>query len=176
VRGIPSLNGFALVEKRRWWGIRESFFLMETSETGQEMDRYIREKLGDPQKKRGFTKAFAQWLSQLHRKRVYHRDMKTCNILISEDQEGWKIHLLDQEDISLDKKVGPRKLFESFLQLNTSTPRTVTRTDRYRFLKEYLRVNPILDPPDVFIRKLIKESRRRGILYVSSQGVIEESF
>lgn len=176
VRGIPSLTPLALVEKRRWWGLRESFFLMETSETGQEMDRYILERLGDLQKKRLFTKAFAQWLSYLHQKGVFHQDMKTCNILISENGGGWKFHLLDQEDISLDEKVGSGELFKSFLQLNTSTPRTVTRTDRFRFLKEYLRGNPVLNHPDVFIQKLMKESRRRGIVYVSPQGVIEESF
>jgi serine/threonine protein kinase len=176
VRGIPSLTALALVEKRRWWGLSESFFLMETSETGREMDRYILERLGDLQKKRLFTRAFAQWLSHLHQKEVFHQDMKTCNILISENGGGWKFHLLDQEDICLNEKVGSEKLFKSFLQLNTSTPRTVTRTDRFRFLKEYLRGNPVLNHPDVFIRKLMKESRRRGIVYVSSLGVIEESF
>jgi serine/threonine protein kinase len=176
VRGIPSLTPLALVEKRSWWGLRESFFLMESSETGQEMDRYILERLGGLEKKRLFTKAFAQWLSYLHQKGVFHQDMKTCNILISENGRGWKFQLLDQEDISLDEKVGSGKLFKSFLQLNTSTPRTVTRTDRFRFLKEYLRGNPILNHPDVFIQKLMRESRRRGIVYVSSQGVIEESF
>jgi hypothetical protein len=102
--------------------------------------------------------------------------MKTCNILISENGGGWKFHLLDQEDISLDEKVGSRKLFKTFLQLNTSTPRAVTRTDRLRFLREYLRGNPILDHPSLFIRKLTEESRRRGIVYVSSRGVIEERF
>jgi serine/threonine protein kinase len=176
VRGIPSLKPFALVEKRSVWGLGESFFLMETSETGQEMDRYILERLGNLQKKRLFAKAFAQWLSHLHQKGVFHQDMKTCNILISENGRGWTFHLLDQEDISLDEKMDPGKVYKSFLQLNTSTPRIMTRTDRFRFLKEYLRGNPILNPPDIFIKKLMRESRRRGILYVSSQGVIEESF
>jgi hypothetical protein len=102
--------------------------------------------------------------------------MKTCNILISENGTGWTFHLLDHEDISLDEKVGPGKLFKSFLQLNTSTPRSMTKTDRLRFLKEYLLQNPILHHPDVFIQELMMESRRRGIVYVSSQGVKEESF
>jgi tRNA A-37 threonylcarbamoyl transferase component Bud32 len=176
VRDIPSLTPLALVEKRRWSGLRESFFLMEASETGQEMDRYILERLGDLQKKRLFTKAFAQWLSHLHQKGVYHQDMKTCNILILENGETWTFHLLDLEDVLLDEKVRERKLLKNFLQLNTSTPRTVTKTDRFRFLKEYLRGNPILNRPDVFIQELMKESRRRGIVYVSSQGVVEESF
>jgi len=176
VRGIPSLTPFALVEKRKWGGVRESFFLMETSETGREMDRYILERLGNVQQKRRFTKAFAEWLSRLHRKRIFHRDMKTCNILVLEGGGGWAFLLLDQEDISFDEKVGSRQLFKSLLQLNTSTPKTVTRTDRLRCLKEYLRGNPILNDPDVFIRTLMKESRRRGLVYVSPRGVVEESF
>lgn len=173
VRGIPSLTPLALVEKRRWWGLRESFFLMETSETGQEMDRYILERLGDLQKKRLFTKAFAQWLSYLHQKGVYHQDMKTCNILILENGETWTFHLLDLEDVRLEK-VRERKLLTNFLQLNASTPKIITRTDRFRFLKEYVRLNPIIGNQKLFLRQVIEESRRTGLLYVSSQGVVEE--
>jgi serine/threonine protein kinase len=174
VRGIPSLTPLALVERRKWWGLIESFFLMETSETGREMDRYILERLGDLKKKRLFTKAFAQWLSYLHQKGVFHRDMKTCNILISENGGGWKFHLLDQEDISLNEKVESRKLFKSFLQLNTSTPRTVTTTDRFRFFRTYLRLNPIVRDRRAFLRRLIHESKRRDLVYVAPWGVVTE--
>jgi tRNA A-37 threonylcarbamoyl transferase component Bud32 len=173
-RAIPSLEALALVEKRRWWGLKESFFLMESFETGQEMDRYILEKLGDPQKKRFFTKAFAQWLSSLHQKRVFHRDMKTCNILISENKRGWDFYLLDQEDISLNVKVDFEKLFRTFLQLNTSTPGTVSRKDRFRFFNEYFRLNPIIKDRKSFSRHLIDESKRRELVYVAPWGVVTE--
>jgi serine/threonine protein kinase len=147
---------------------------METSETGQEMDRYILERLGDLKKKRLFTKAFAQWLSHLHQKGVYHQDMKTCNILILENGETWTFHLLDLEDVRLDEKVRERKLLKHFLQLNTSTPKIITRTDRFRFLKEYVRLNPIIKNQKLFLRQVIEESRWTGLVYVSSQGVVEE--
>jgi serine/threonine protein kinase len=174
VRGIPSLTPLALVERRRWWGLRESFFLMETSETGQEMDRYILERLGDLQKKRLFTKAFAQWLSHLHQRGVFHRDMKTCNILISENGGGWEFHLLDQEDISLNEKVREKEVFRSFLQLNTSTPKMVTTTDRFRFLRAYLRLNPVVKDRKDFLRRLIHESKRKELVYVAPWGVVTE--
>jgi uncharacterized protein (DUF1786 family) len=101
--------------------------------------------------------------------------MKTCNILVSEKAETWDFHLLDFEDILMDENVNRKKLFRNFLQLNTSTPRVMTKVDRFRFFREYLRLNPIVKDPKVFLRGLVAESRRRGLVYVSPQGVVTET-
>jgi tRNA A-37 threonylcarbamoyl transferase component Bud32 len=173
-RGIPSLRPLGLVEKRDWQGLRESSFLMEVSEADQEVDRYIIKSLKDFTERRSFFKAFARWLSQCHRMDLYHRDMKTCNILVSKDGDAWDFHLLDLEDVRLDKKVREKELFKTFLQLNTSTPKIITTTDRFRFFKEYLRLNPVIENRKVFLRRLIEESRQRGLLYVAPWGVVTE--
>jgi hypothetical protein len=68
-------------------------------------------------------------------------------------------HLLDFEDLLLDKKVNRKKLFRNFLQLNTSTPKVVTQNDRFRFFKEYLRLNPIVKSQKNFLQRLAEESR-----------------
>jgi hypothetical protein len=104
VRGVPSLRPLALMEIRDWSGLRESSFLMEVSEAHQELDRYILQSLGDFKEKRVFIKAFSKWLSQYHKKNLYHRDMKTCNIVVSKVSDSWDFHLLDLEDVRLDKK------------------------------------------------------------------------
>jgi len=105
---------------------------------------------------------------------MYHKDMKTCNILVAEGGEAWNFHLLDFEDILTDVKVSQKKLFRNFLQLNTSTPKIITRSDRFRFFKEYLRCNPVVKEEKIFLGELIKESRRRGLVYVSTHGVVTE--
>jgi len=105
---------------------------------------------------------------------VYHKDMKTCNILVAERGETWNFHLLDFEDILTDEKVNQKKLFRNFLQLNTSTPKIMTRSDRFRFFKEYVRLNPVVKEEKIFLRGLMKESRRRGLVYVSAHGVVTE--
>jgi hypothetical protein len=51
----------------------------------------------------------------------------------------------------------------------------MTRIDRYRFLREYLRLNPIVKNRKAFLRGLIHESRRRGLVYVSPHGVVMET-
>lgn len=172
-RGIPSLKPLALMERRDWLGLRESFFLVETLENSQELDRYICDGFENFKKKRLFIKAFARWFSYFHKKDLYHKDMKTCNVLVSENGEDWDFRLLDLEDIRLDEKVNEKKIFRNFLQLNTSTPKIITRADRFRFFREYLRLNPIIKNRKVFLRRLIEESKRRGFVYVTSQGVVE---
>jgi len=174
VRGVPSLRPLALMENRDWSGLRESSFLMEVSEAYRELDRYILQTLGDFKEKRRFIKAFSIWLSQYHKKNLYHRDMKACNILVSKVRDTWGFYLLDLEDVRLDKKVSGRKLFKTFLQLNTSTPKMVTTTDRLRFFGEYLRLNPIVKNRKDFLRRLIDESKRRELVYVSPEGVVME--
>ena len=173
-RGIPTLNPLGLAEERDWLGLKESFFFMEVLEGAQELDRYIVNHLENLKGRRLFTKVFAQWLSHYHDKDLYHRDMKSCNILVSKNGETWNFHLLDLEDVRLNKKVSERDLFKSFLQLNTSAPKIITTTDRFRFFKEYLNLNPIIKNQKVFLRRLIEESRRRGLVYVSPKGVVIE--
>jgi hypothetical protein len=100
--------------------------------------------------------------------------MKTCNIVVLRKGEGWDFRLLDLEDVLLDKKPGDKLLFKTLLQLNTSTPRVVTRTDRLRFYSEYVRLHPIIKDSRDFPRRLARESKRRDLVYVSSQGVVIE--
>jgi tRNA A-37 threonylcarbamoyl transferase component Bud32 len=176
VRGIPSLIPFALMEKRVWLGLRESFFLMEVSGEDQELDRYLLSRLSDFRKKRLFIKAFARWLAYLHQTDVYHRDMKTCNILVSENRGAWEFRLLDLEDIQLDEKVDERRLFRNLLQLNTSIPKAISGPNRLRFLKTYTSLRPIINDEKGFIRRLVHKSRERGIVYVSPSGVVEENW
>ncbi len=148
---------------------------MEALTDDQEMDRYLLKGFEDLKKKRFFIKTFALWLCGLHQMRLYHKDMKTCNILVSEREEGWNFRLLDFEDILMDQRVSRKKLFRNLLQLNTSTPKVMTKVDRFRFFREYLRLNPVVKEQRAFLRRLMDESRRRGLVYVSPQGVVTES-
>lgn len=174
-RGLPTLKPLALVERKSWLGLQESFLLMEALTDDQEMDRYILNGFEDINKKRLFIKTFARWLDGLHKMSLYHKDMKTCNILVREKGGTWDFHLLDFEDLLMDEKMSRKKLFRNFLQLNTSTPKVMTKVDRFRFFKEYIRLNPIVKDQEVFLRGLMRESRRRGLVYVSPQGVVFET-
>lgn len=174
VRGIASIRPLALAERRDGFSQFESFLLMETLANGQELDRYILGGFRDHGEKRRFIRSFAEWTSGLYDKGIYHRDMKTCNILVSEQGDGWEFRLLDLEDVRFGHRVGEGRFFKNLLELNTSTPRTITRTDRLRFYRACLRRHPVVRDSKRFLKRLSVESQRRGLVYVSFEGVIQE--
>jgi serine/threonine protein kinase len=176
IRNVPCLGVLAYVEKKSGLGIEESFLLMEASEKGQEMDRYLFKGFQTAQMKRLFVRTFAQWLSRLHQKEIFHRDMKACNILVSEEGGDWRFELLDLEDVRLDQKVVGKGVFRTLLQLNTSIPKGITHADRMRFYKEYCRLHPVIQDKKSFLSRLMQKSRERGVVYVTPQGVVEEKW
>lgn len=177
VRGFPCPKALAYVEKGGCLGLREAFLIMEASDRGLEMDRYLCVRVFNRHERRVFIQAFARWLSDLHLKGVYHRDMKACNLLVEEEERGrWLFLPLDLEDIDLDTRIDEAKVFRNFLQLNTSIPGSVTWKNRLRFLGQYSRMNPVIRDRKAFLRRLDEASRRRGVVYVSPEGVVEERF
>jgi len=148
--------------------------LMETFNGGQELDQYLCFEFKDLGEKRRFILEIAQWLSHLHQRGIFHKDMKACNVLVVKNEAAWDFFLLDLEDVRVDQAVTEEKLFRNLLQLNTSTPRSLTRADRLRFFKECVRLNPIVKNPKWFLKRLMDESRKRGLVYVSPQGVVTE--
>jgi tRNA A-37 threonylcarbamoyl transferase component Bud32 len=173
-REFPTLKPLGLAEKRGWLGLKESFFFMEVLEGAQELDRYISNGFEDFEEKKAFIKTFVQWLCHFHKMGLYHKDMKTCNILVSEKEDSWDFRLLDLEDVVLNKWVTEKELFRSLLQLNTSTPRIMTRANRFRFFREYHRLNPIVKNQKKLLKRLVEESHKMGLVYVSPQGVVIE--
>jgi hypothetical protein len=103
-RGLPSLKPLALLERKNWMGLKESVLFMEALAEDQEMDRYVLKGFGNFSKKRRFIQTFARWLGSIHQMDLYHKDMKTCNILVSERGETWNFHLLDFEDILMMRR------------------------------------------------------------------------
>jgi tRNA A-37 threonylcarbamoyl transferase component Bud32 len=174
VREIPSLTPLALLERRNRFFLKEEFLFMEAIENGLEMDRYILKNLNGIKLRRKFIKEFAQWLAFVHQRKIYHKDMKTCNILVRQNGNAWEFYLLDLEDIRFGINVNEKKLIKNLIQLNNSTPYIITKTNRLRFFKEYLRLRPLVSEKKLFIRELIKQSQKRDIVYVSSNGLIIE--
>jgi tRNA A-37 threonylcarbamoyl transferase component Bud32 len=173
-RGITGLKGLAFAKRTRCLGVREGFFMMEALESGQEMDRYLVKGFDGFSSKRRFIRSFAHWLSELHHKGVYHQDMKTCNIWVSEKGGGWDFTLLDLEDVALDETVNGKRLFRTCLQLNTSVPGRITKGDRLRFLRQYLAKRSVSLEKRKWAKQMMEKTRKRGTLYVAPWGVVRE--
>jgi serine/threonine protein kinase len=159
-KGISSIKPMALIERRNRLGLIESFFIMEAPEKGEELGRYILKGFKDVRRKIIFIKSFAKWLSDLHQKNIYHKDMKASNILILEKECSWDFLLIDMEDFEMGKSITEKKLLKNLIQLNTSIPNNIKTTDRFRFFYNYLRLNPIIKDKKIFIRRLLEAGKR----------------
>ncbi len=89
VRGIPTAQPLALVECQE-----EAFLLSRALTNFPRLDHYVLENFRENlnyntlQKKKRFITALAQAIKILHDKKVYHGDLKACNILVEELPQG----------------------------------------------------------------------------------------
>ena len=177
-RGICPMKPLAYAERRRLRLLQEAYYVTESLADDLEMDRYLIRMFEKHagQDLRKFIRHFAGWIGFLHRTGIYHRDLKTCNILIREKPGGWSFSLIDLEDVIQGAKIGIEKILRNLVQINCSVPRFFTYGDRIRFLKGYLGANPVAMDERAFIKRVLKESRSRGVVYVSPRGVVMEKF
>lgn len=173
VRGVEGVIPRALLERRRRGLLQEAFLIMETPPGYGELDRYLvkafEEQRHDDNRRKAFLDAFAGFMAHLYLQCIIHRDLKTCNIMVREENNGWSFCLVDMDDVRLDKKIGLRRLLKGLIQLHTSTPLFMEVGDRIRFLSRYLRLIGRDDIREI-IKEVIKGSRGRQLVYVAPHG------
>ena len=173
VRGIGRIIPQALLERRRMGFPQDAFLIMETPPGYTELDRYLVGTFGtSPQKgakKRAFIAALASFMANLYLLKIAHGDLKTCNIMVREELDGWEFGLVDMDAVRLDKKFRSRGFLKGLIQLHTSTPLFIGMDDRISFLSRYLRLIEKNDIRDI-MQKVINSSRGRLLVYVAPDG------
>jgi serine/threonine protein kinase len=144
-RGVPAPR--PLIWLREGFGpiaLRE-FLIMEVIPGAREFDRFLVGEL-DAGRLRGSDKAsliraFAEFVARLHGKGIFHRDLKTCNLLGSRgaNEGDFSFALLDYDDLSFPGVVSETRRIKNLAQLFLSTPVAFGRSDRSRFLRHYCR-------------------------------------
>ncbi|MBW2039427.1 MAG: hypothetical protein JRI46_07520 [Deltaproteobacteria bacterium] len=173
VRGIVGITPLALLKRRRWGLPQEAFFIMESPPGYIELDRYMVRTFGvslyERVKKRAFLRTLAGFMAKLYLLKIAHRDLKTCNIIVKEEDDKWKFGLVDTDDVQLDKGIPKKRLIRELVQMNTSTPLFIEMSDRIRFLVKYLKLIGRYKARDI-LPKVIRGSKGRELVYVSSEG------
>ncbi|MGR3294287.1 MAG: lipopolysaccharide kinase InaA family protein [Candidatus Scalindua sp.] len=130
----------------------------------------------DFKKKRAFINNLANTLGKMHNHNIFHHDLKTCNIMVKEKGESFDFTFLDFDKVSFNEEITVKKRVKNLIQINLSTPRLFTLTDRLRFLKEYLDQCDITNEKKNMLREIVNLSKREKILYVSFQGDVTEDW
>jgi serine/threonine protein kinase len=125
----------------------------------------------------------------MHSDGVFHSDLKTCNILVSEEssptseqcEDGEtaevRFSLLDYDDVTFGRCVCTRRRIKNLVQIFLSTPIALAARDRLRFLNAYASASGLKRRTRREIaRQVLERARGKEILYVGFDGDIIEKW
>lgn len=145
LRGIATARPLAVVERRRW-GLRgESYLATEWIEGAVNLHVYAWRLAERPfaerrRRSRQVAEALGRLLGRLHGWQLSHRDLKACNLLVSERPDGVDCYVIDADSVRVARRVPDWFKALNLARLATSqlAHPWVSRGDRLRFLRAYL--------------------------------------
>jgi len=199
--GFGVASPLALITDRRLGLVRSEWVIMEVIPGAIELDRYIVKRTADmwlPEEKICLARLFGRLISSMHSAGVFHSDLKTCNVLVSEEpglsddppaaarqdsnkaispRRALRFSLLDYDNVRFSRQVSWKRKIKNLVQIFLSTPLAIKATQRLLFLNEYaLHVGLNPNEKRVTARAVIEAARGREILYVGLDGDVREKW
>jgi tRNA A-37 threonylcarbamoyl transferase component Bud32 len=143
VRGLGVPEAYLMWEDRRGGILRNCGVVMEWVADGKGLDRYAAIHFAPPlgparfAEKRGLIRELAATLARMHRKGVFHGDLKAGNVLVRAGGISPRVVFLDLDGVRFGRRVGSNDRALNLAQLDCSMPACVSRWDRLRFLRNY---------------------------------------
>lgn len=193
--GFTEAGPLAIIRKSRFKVTIEEWLIMLAIPDSKELDRYMVNRIREgwpKEEKWKFLDNLARFMAGLHEYGVFHTDLKTCNILVSDEcsadldmkaADGREMpsicfSLLDYDDVRVQSgAVDVRMRAKNFAQLYLSTPSDICMDDRGRFIEQYLKFcgNINIDK-NRLIRLLLARIKGKSLLYVGPEGDISEEW
>lgn len=134
-RGIPTPASLAVIIAPVTTPGRSHYLLTRELAKARTLDKYMAG--ADSETRKIVLEILADFLAELHQKKVIHGDMKASNLLVVDGESGPRFYIVDLASMRLRKP--RRKDVELMLaQLYASIPLAVGRTQRLRFVIRYL--------------------------------------
>ena len=142
VRVLPAARPRAFLRRRGGGG-----FLVMDRAPGERLDHHVirlAREMGETSRVfasrvRGLGRAVADLFQDLHRRGVYHGDLKACNVHVDTGPDGTPVlTLMDYDRVTFpDRPLGRRRCIKNLAQLHASVPTQVGRTARGRWFRRY---------------------------------------
>lgn len=190
--GIGAAAPLALVREKILGVVKREWVVMEEVPDCLELDRYILKRKANQwtgEEKTAFVRRLARFIGAMHSGGVFHSDLKTCNILVSDGRSEHDpsesqspdrpsgFHLVDYDDVTFGTRVRPGKRIKNLVQIFLSTPSEIGGSDRARFLREYcLHTGMSAKERRDTARRVTAAARGRDILYVGFDGDVVEKW
>jgi serine/threonine protein kinase len=197
--GISCARPLGLVRKSTLGTVRTEWVIMEVIPGALELDRYMVKQISlgwTPDERKGLARLFGRFIGSIHARGVFHSDLKTCNIVVSDagstpeadsaqsTSEGSSkvyhsgtVHfsLLDYDDVTFAREVTDKKRIKNLIQIFLSTPIAVRASQYLLFLDEYaLHAGLSRNVKRGVAREVVRDSRGKDVLYVGFDGDVRE--
>jgi tRNA A-37 threonylcarbamoyl transferase component Bud32 len=199
--GFGVASPLALITDKRLGFVRSEWLIMEVIPLAIELDRHIVRRTAQqwlPEEKIALARLFGRFIGSMHGAGIFHSDLKTCNVMVSEDsaqsddppdiggtacdkvtspRRGLRFSLLDYDKVRFSRQVSRRRKIKNLVQIFLSTPLAIKATQRLLFLNEYA-MHAGLDPFEKrrTARAIIEATQGKEILYVGFEGDVTEKW
>ncbi|WP_339670064.1 lipopolysaccharide kinase InaA family protein [Dasania marina] len=90
--------------------------------------------------KRIIIKALGAEIGRMHKAGIVHGDLRPNNVLIELGTKAPRFHFIDNERNKVYRKIPNKLLIKNLVQIGMLASIDITKTDRVRFLDEYLNI------------------------------------
>lgn len=101
----------------------------------------------DPQIRKEFLEAMADYVFSFHDSGFYHDDLSAHHIFLHPERKPYEFALIDLDNSFFRKTIGKRLRIKNMFQILRSLPETVSPDERIFFLEKYFRakqINPLI--------------------------------
>jgi len=172
-RGVPTCDFLGLVEESRGLLKTRSFLVMSELEGVTAIDGFIYSNILEApfNVRKRFARCAAEYVALLHRKGVFHGDLKASNILVREagagreHPGGWEMFVVDPGSVSFPRRITLEQRALNLAQLNSSLRMSVTKADRMRFFRRYLAASDYKGDPRALLRAVLQFTASRDVVW-----------
>jgi hypothetical protein len=93
-------------------------------------------------RERDLIRTFGRTVGKMHAAGIFHGDLRLGNVLAKQDNNGWRFFFLDNERTREFRRLPARLRLKNLVQVNMFCSNAITKIDRMRFFKSYLKENP----------------------------------
>jgi hypothetical protein len=126
--------------------IRASYLVSRALTNADSLSRFMLGPGGikgrDVRRRKRISDAVAAQIRRLHESGLYTRDLQETNIMVEENETGFKVHFIDLEDFRRASKVSWDRRILNLVHLDRSIGRFLCRAARLDFLYSYIGHRP----------------------------------
>jgi len=113
------------------------------------------------QEKRRLITSFGETVGRMHAAGIFHGDLRLGNVLVQKNEGQWRFFFIDNERTKKFYHLPDSLRLKNLVQVNMFRY-GISNTDRLRFFKAYLSINPCVQIRySRWARKIIKKTNRR---------------